>query len=98
MVVDELTPTRPTRLASSRLSGLHDEHQAFDHDVSLRPGPNPEVWVMTPGRADVFAFLMRGSSGFIFPWPRPQARGLQLARPAQSPNTADSSPRSPLEL
>lgn len=34
---------------------------------------DPEVWVMTPGRGDVFGFVMNKRQGFFYPWPEPRA-------------------------
>lgn len=77
MLVQERTPTPPAQRGSSRRSRPHGMPSVVGHDASLRPAPNADVWVMTPGRGDIFAFLMRGGSGFIFPWPRARARQLE---------------------
>ncbi len=35
-------------------------------------GLDPEIWVMTPGRGDVFGFVMNRRQGFFFPWAQPR--------------------------
>ncbi|MEM6732194.1 MAG: hypothetical protein AAF658_11605 [Myxococcota bacterium] len=43
---------------------------------------DPEVWVMTPGRGDVFGFVMNKRLGFFYPWP--DRRPLLLKDPGRA--------------
>lgn len=53
----------------------------------------PSIWVLTPGRDDVFAFLMDAHHGFVHLWPRPRLQ--PVSQRVQRESMHRSSPKPP---
>lgn len=61
------------------------EHRRVGEGSPLWLGKDldPEIWVMTPGRGNVFGLVMNKRQGFFYPWPEPRSEKAAPAKMAR---------------